>query len=963
MNNSNNIFGIPGIPIEIEGNRPFLMNNPEKVWIVRTGIVDVFSVRIDQQRPAGSREHMFRAKEGSALFGIRSSNNDSDIGLLAVGSSGACLIEIDKTDFIKLSENAGYTKTFETLTDRWIQSLSSSIGKGEMFPKNIQYMEAESEISFDDGINLGVHRRMVWIKHLTGAALYMGRSDWPAISGETYFPLVKGVWHRAGGESRLKIIQTHDLIKEGLFRTVLDTFHDFIFECISINNKKTETNDLLRLEQRKKTDRQALSDALSGLLAIFEKKKSADISLVSSDKPLLSASRMVGNALGITIRPPKSSGTESLDDIARNSRFRIREVILRDRWWQKDNGPLLAFQEKNNSPVALISISARSYKLTDPADGSVVKVTSEIAGTLAPKAYTFYRPFPEKKLSGNDLIRVGLQETILDPTMVLLMGACTGLLGLLIPIVTGFIFDTLIPEAARGRLLQIAAILAAVAISTAMFEITKSIAVLRVEGKMDGVIQAALWDRLLALPVTFFRKYSAGDLAIRSMGINAIRAILSGVAVSAVLGCIFSSFNLALLFYYNIKLAILAVIMSLVGILVSVVTGYLQVRIQKDVMEIEGKNSGIVLQFITGIAKLRISGTEDRAFSVWAGSFGKKKILAYKVGLIQNFQATFNSVLPVLTSMAIFAWMILKGSGEMTTGKFIAFTSAFGSFQNAMLQMIAAYTSCLIISPLYKRAKPIFESLPETDESKAIPEELSGDIEVNRVNFRYDPDGPLILKDVPLTINPGEFIAIVGGSGSGKSTLFRLLLGFEMPESGTIYYDGQDLSSLDIREVRRNIGVVLQNGTLMPGDIFKNIVGVSNLTIDDAWEAARMVGIEEEIKEMPMGMHTMIPAGGGTLSGGQRQRLLIARAIVKKPRILYFDEATSALDNKTQAIVSRSLEGLNSARIVIAHRLSTVMNADRIYVLEDGEIVETGTYKELMEREGFFAELAKRQIA
>ena len=319
---------------------------------------------------------------------------------------------------------------------------------------------------------------------------------------------------------------------------------------------------------------------------------------------------------------------------------------------------------------------------------------------------------------------------------------------------------------------------------------------------------------------------------------------------------------------------------------------------------------------------------------------------------------------PVAASMAIFSWVIWKTTaGELSTGSFLAFSAAYGNFQTAMLQMAAAITASLNIIPLWERAKPIIETVPESDETKASPGELSGDINVHNVYFRYDPDGPLILKNVPLQISPGAFIAIVGGSGSGKSTLFRCLLGFETPESGTIYYDGQDLSTLDVREVRRQVGVVLQSAQLMPGDIFKNIVGNSDLTVDDAWEAARMVGVEEDIKAMPMGMHTMISAGSGTLSGGQRQRLIIARAVVKRPRILYFDEATSALDNKTQAIVSRSLEKLQVTRVVIAHRLSTIINADRIYVLQDGEMIESGTYEELMAQKGFFAELAKRQLA
>jgi ATP-binding cassette subfamily C protein len=637
-------------------------------------------------------------------------------------------------------------------------------------------------------------------------------------------------------------------------------------------------------------------------------------------------------------------------------------VILSNKWWCKDNGPLLAFTKEGDKPVALIPSSVRSYSLYEPETNDIQPVTDQIVQSLKPEAYTFYRPFPNKALTFKDLVIMGLRGCSRDVFMVLIMGVAGALLGLLTPIATGYIFDSVIPGAANSQLFQVVAILIACAMAIAAFKITKDIAVVRIEGKMGYTLHAAVWDRLLSLPVPFFRKYTAGDLASRSMGIMRIRAILSGVVVSTMIGGIFSTFYLALLFYYDFSLALVAVVLSIAAVIFFVIVGYLQACQQRKIMKIEGKNTGVILQLITGIAKLRVSGTEDRAFALWAKNFAAKKTFAFKAGFIRNIQETFNSCFPVLASLAIFAWLIMQRSG-MTTGQFLAFNYAYFSFQNAMLQMTLALTASLQILPLYERTKPILQALPEADETKTIPGKLSGEIEVSHTFFRYTPDGPLVLKDVSLRAYPGEFVAIVGGSGCGKSTLLRLLLGFETPEMGNVYYDGQDLNSLDIREVRRQIGVVLQYGKPMQGDIFKNIVGTTNLTIDDAWEAARLVGFEPDIKDMPMGMHTKVPAGGGTLSGGQRQRMMIARAIVRRPRILYLDEATSALDNQSQRTVARSLESLHVTRIVIAHRLSTIINADRIYVLDKGEIIQVGTYDELMRKEGFFAEMAKRQIA
>ena len=448
------------------------------------------------------------------------------------------------------------------------------------------------------------------------------------------------------------------------------------------------------------------------------------------------------------------------------------------------------------------------------------------------------------------------------------------------------------------------------------------------------------------------------------MGINAIRQILSGIAINALLTFIFSSFNLLLLFYYDWQLALVALTMLTLAILFTLFISYMQFIYQRRIMDIEGQLSGLVLQFISGIAKLRITATEDRAFSLWAQKFADKKELSYKSGLAKTCMLTFNTMFPVISLLTLFSWVAWSRIDHLSTGGFLAFNAAYAGFQNAALQMAMTLSASLNIFPLYERAKPILQSLPESSESKIQPEVLKGDIETSHIFFRYSEDGPLILKDVSIKVEPGEFVAIVGGSGSGKSTLFRLLLGFETPESGTIYYDSQDLATLEVGALRRQLGVVLQNASLLSGDIYKNIIGSANLTIDDAWEAARMVGLADDIENMPMKMHTVVPPGGTTLSGGQRQRIIIARAIVNRPQILYFDEATSALDNQTQAITSHSLESLNVSRIVIAHRLSTIIHADRIYVMDKGELVQSGTYEELMAvPDGMLAAMAKRQIA
>jgi NHLM bacteriocin system ABC transporter ATP-binding protein len=410
-------------------------------------------------------------------------------------------------------------------------------------------------------------------------------------------------------------------------------------------------------------------------------------------------------------------------------------------------------------------------------------------------------------------------------------------------------------------------------------------------------------------------------------------------------------------------LALLAVVLVFIAAAATMAVGLVRVRYQRKITDLQGKISGLILQIVTGITKFRLAGAENRAFTLWARTFSQQKQLSVRARMASNYLVVFNSMFPVFAAMLLFA--AVNGSQTLgsSTGSFLAFYAAFTMFMASALELSIAVVTIYTLMPFYERAKPIFQTLPEVDDSKSDPGELTGHIEVGHISFRYKADGPLVLRDVSFEVNRGEFVALVGGSGSGKSTLFRMLLGFETPESGAIFYDGQDMSGLDLRAVRRQLGVVLQNSQLMSGSIFSNIVGQTGFTVDDAWEAARMAGLDQDIKAMAMGMHTVVGEGGSTFSGGQRQRLLIARAIVTKPRIMFFDEATSALDNKTQAVVSQSLEKLDATRIVIAHRLSTIINADRIIVLERGQVQETGTYRELMNQKGLFAELAKRQLA
>ncbi len=960
-----------GICVESAGNRPVLLEETGAIWIVAAGEADLFAVHTQKGRPTGARAHLFRATPGSILFGIHMETESSGqgMGVIAVGKPGTELTRFDITEFERGLSDPCFFEAAVSSVDDWVENISLAITQESPPPGKYQDVAIGQSILYEESAVLRSSRETAWIQQVSGSATLLGDTGLPPLMREHLFPVTQKVWLRSQSSGEIRAFSTADILGTGEFRPSLEAFHRFVLQCVHIKLNEMEEAAQRRLEDQASKDNSRLQEALFSLGSTLFSKRKQPLADVSDGHPLCAAAGLVAKATGINVDMTAVSGfseTESitLDDLAREGHFYTRQVILKEGWWRGDSGPMLAYTREDRRPVALLpTLSARRYDMVDPQRAIRARVTSDIEDTLEPQAYSFYRPLPSKALSFGNLLKFALRGVLGDISLVMVVGALGAILALMIPIMTGIIIDSVIPNSARGELFQIGMILLVCVLAALMFDITRSIAMVRIEGRMDASVQAGVIERLLALPVPFFRKFTAGDLANRTMGINAIREVLSGATLTAIMTGIFSLFSLILLFYYDFKLAFVAIGLTLLGVLLTTGLSIWMVRYQRQIFNIQGKTAGIVLQLLTGIAKLRVTGTEDRAFSVWANLFAKKKAIAFKSGKINAGIDTISSFMPLLAITVIFVCFLKFRMGDMSTGHFLAFNAAFSSFQNALLQTTLVISSTLQVIPLFERARPILEAIPETDERKGKVKKLNGDIETAHITFRYNPDGPLILKDVSLRVSPEEFVAIVGESGSGKSTLLRLFLGFEKPESGTIYYDGQDMTDLDIREIRRKLGVVLQNGQVMSGSIFTNIIGTSNLTLDDAWEAARMVGLANDIRAMPMGMHTMVPPGGTTLSGGQRQRLMIASAIVRRPRIIFFDEATSALDNLTQAMVSESLEKLQVTRIVIAHRLSTIINADRIYVLRDGEIIETGPYEELMENRGFFYELAKRQIA
>lgn len=942
----------------------FLIEDPAAAWIVEEGSLDLFLIEKESESLAGPRRHVLRASTGQAVFGLDTTRSHLNAKFLASGSAGMRVRKIALKYLKDLPADGRPNPTGTVLLENWVRSLSRAVSRG-VPPKTYILAEPAKQIKAAPGNHILCNHDVLWVKHIQGTSRFLGDPAIPPIDGELYFPLAPETWLDSVQPSVLDCFDIRSFQILDPEWDSLDFFHLVFLSALQVRLTREDDQQKERLRSKHNADQKQIQLSLSWLASPVTGKPPRSFLLgYKEPDPLLAACQIVGEAMGIEIRSPASNlekaAQDALQRIATASKVRTRRVLLRDFWWKDDHGPLLGYIQQDRRPIALLP-RRKGYEIHDPSDGTTQLVDAENSLSLDAFAYTFYRPFPDKRLAARDLIDFGLKNSRHELGTVLLTGVAAGILGLLIPIITGMLFDTVIPGANRTAVVQLTFLLLVGAVATAMFEMTRSLALLRLEGRMGAALQAAVWDRLLSLPASFFRQFSAGDLSDRANGIDGIRSSLTGTISNSIISGIFSCFNLILMFYYSWKLTLIALGLLIIAITTTLMLGRIQLRVTRRLTEVAGKLSGQVLQLISGMAKLRVAAAEIRAFGVWTKRYSTQKKLLSNSRSLSNRFSVFNSLFMVAGPMAIF-YTIKEWAGPLSPGDFLAFNAAFGQMFLSAMETSGAVLQVMGLIPLLERAKPILECSPEVIEGRTDPGELAGVIEVSHVSFRYEADKPLVLKDVSFRVSAGQLVALIGPSGCGKSTLLRLLLGFEEPETGVVFYDGMDLKGLDTTSVRRQMGVVLQNSFPFRGDILSNIIGSKPLTIDDAWEAARLAGLDQDIKQMPMGMHTVITEAGG-ISGGQRQRLMIARAIVSKPRILLFDEATSALDNQTQAIVSRSLEGLKATRIVIAHRLSTVINADRIIVLDQGKVVQSGAYSELIQQEGLFAELAKRQLA
>ncbi len=716
-----------------------------------------------------------------------------------------------------------------------------------------------------------------------------------------------------------------------------------------------------QIEKRRIEDEEVLVRACTGMAGIVM-GSSIRNALNDSIEQAKNAIDLILKYYGIRLKEFPEGDEEfetRLDKMLHPFGIMKRTVILKEKWYADAVGPMLGFLMDSGVPVALIPDKSDGYIIDDGSRRT--KVNRAVSETLMEEAFCFYRPFPLKKMGVKELfdyiIRCFSFQDVSRAAVVTLVAT---IIGTMIPRFTYWLFsDELIKSESVGSLFALGVFMVAVSVSSIMINALKNLITVRVQRKTLLFVEAASMMRVLSLPAGFFRKFSAGEISQRMSYISSLSNTMCNMIVSSVITSVFSVAYLTQIAGFAPGMVVPSILIITFNLMFSCISTLVQIGVSKETMKASSKESGMTYSLISGIQKIKLSGAEIRAFGKWSSAYSEAAKLTYDPPMFIKINPVIGTAITLFGTVILYYYALKTG---LSVAEYSAFNAAYGMLFGALSTLFSIALSVADILPGLQMVEPIFSEVPEINGTKETLNRLSGGIEVSHVSFRYGEDTPLILNDISFKIRSGQYVAIVGKTGCGKSTLLRLLLGFETPLKGAVYYDGRDLKNLDLQSLRRLMGTVLQNGKLINGSIYENIaIQEPSLTLDAAWDAVEMAGIASDIREMPMGMQTIISEGGGGISGGQKQRLLIARAVASKPKILLFDEATSALDNKTQKQVSEALDSLKCTRIIIAHRLSTIRNADRILLLEDGKISADGTYDELLETNEFFKELVKRQ--
>ncbi|MEU6818225.1 NHLP bacteriocin export ABC transporter permease/ATPase subunit [Streptomyces sp. NPDC046860] len=925
-------LGSLGTRVDCAGLNRLDLEGPQVLWLVAAGALDLFAVDAAEQ---GHWHHLGRVEAGALLLGPVAGPQHT----LVARPVRDCVVH--RVNLRELYQGAQ--------TETWSYD---EYGNPQYVPP------ASSPLEY--ALALGVGRGL---SVLFQAPLAEDRSVAPSDDDVFWMQVPPGSVHYGsmyGAEAAADL-----LMDPALWQSLVDQQYRLLTALDRWIEQLERTHET-RAAAGIKAGEAVRAQADQTLLASIGKRSARRTTAADTDAGY-AACRLVAQAAGITLADPargigESERLDPVERVALASRVRIRAVRLEGRWWRENVGPLVGHRALSGAPVALLWRRG-GYVAVQPATGRETPVEKANAEEFEPRAVMFYRPLPERRLGPLGLLRFSLGGTRNDLLNLLLAGLVTVVIGALVPIATGKVLGEYVPQARENLIAQVCLAVMLSGVVSAAFTLLENLTILRLEGRIEGALQPAVWDRLLRLPTRFFGGRSTGELASAAMGISSIRRLLAGVGPVVAQSVTVGGMNVGLLLYYSVPMALAAIGMLVVIAAVFLGLGLWQVRWQRRLVTLGNKLNNQAFQTLRGLPKLRVASAENYAYAAWAGEFARSRELQQKVGRIKNLSSVLGAVyLPVCT---LVMFMLLAGpaKGAMSAASFLTFSTAVTMVLTSVTQLTGAFVSAVAALPLFEEIRPVLDATPEVRAGSTRPGTLTGALEARRLSFRYSDDGPLVLDDVSFAVRPGEFVAVVGPSGCGKSTLLRLLIGFDKPVSGSVLYDGQDLAALDQSAVRRQCGVVLQHAQPFNGSIMDVVCGTEPYSPEEVMAAIELAGLAEDVRRMPMGLHTIV-AGSGAVSGGQRQRLMIAQALIRRPRILFFDEATSALDNDTQRTVIESTRKLNATRVVIAHRLSTVMDADRVVVMEDGKVIQQGTPAELLaDTGGRLHELVRRQMA
>ena len=957
-----------GTSVPCAGNLPVALDDPDSVWLIDRGAVNLFLVEFKDGVEQAAPRHLLRREAGRLLPGVAPDEpgEETTLGLVAKGSPGTVLKRLPASALAEIDP-----AELADQTDTWLAAITDRLSRyASRLPRRTALVEAGQTLTLAP-CTLSARRGAVWVSEPpVGASLYMGIVD-PAERGGASgaaIPLTRTSWLTLFDEATLAGESTETLARRGMLLPALASFHAIAFALERLNRRLAVVDEANLERARTASRRTAEKVARQRLFNIYDLPVDRDSG--AGDTALADALDIVGRHEGIDFTIPARSGPfdapVGLVDILDASGVRARRVRFADQgeWWRGDSNAMLAFRAGDGRPVALLPAMFGRYRMVDPVSKESVRITAERARALGEEGWMFYRPLPSGNVTPSDLLAVALNGSGADLARLAIAGLPGGLIKLVPALALGFVADRVASGGSAGAIYAASLAVAGFGLLGALLHLFQSTATMRLEGRSGSRVEAAVWDRLMRLPPSVLHRHPAGDLAMSGMTFQNLRDGMQGVVADSLLSILFLLPVFGVVFFYDTALGVVALLFSLVSLTVTVVLGLRQISPYGRMIGAARRVAGRLFQIVGGIAKLRVDNAEGSAFAIWARDYRAQKRAELELGALEGHSRAFGAALPFLAAGVLIFTMAAIGERTVPVADFLVVAIVFIVFQSAVARLGESFGALAAMLPAFDQMRPLLAAVPDSETEGEPVEFLGGDILFDRVSFRYDPDGPLILDDVTIRAHPGEFVAIAGESGAGKSTLFRLALGIDRPTAGAVYYDGRDLRHLNLKQLRRRIGAVPQSVGLHPMDLWDNLVSHHDgVTSDEVWSAVRVAEVEDQIKAMPMGMMTLVGTSGTLLSGGESQRVTIARSVIGSPRIMLFDEATNWLDNESQAKVMRNLTALTSTRVVIAHRLSTLEQADRIYVLQAGKVVQSGSFNDLMEVDGVFRELVRRQIA